>query len=156
MNRPVRRRRPRPRRARLRAPQGNLTGQKRLSSEIDIAAGYQLPQVQRSSTKGRSTARCYATTASAERVGGSCAPGPRLRKSVASINNSSWKRVLKNVGLPSIRVHDLKHTFWRRLRAAGMAPETRKVLLGHRNGDITTHYSSPELEELIGAASEGL
>jgi hypothetical protein len=27
------------------------------------------------------------------------------------------------------------------------------VLLGHRNGDITTHYSAPELEELIEAAN---
>jgi hypothetical protein len=27
--------------------------------------------------------------------------------------------------------------------------ETRKVLLGHKNGDITTHYSAAELRELI-------
>jgi hypothetical protein len=32
--------------------------------------------------------------------------------------------------------------------------ETRKVLLGHRNGDITTHYSAPELEELLEAANK--
>jgi 2C-methyl-D-erythritol 2,4-cyclodiphosphate synthase len=51
-------------------------------------------------------------------------------------------------------VHDLKHTFGRRLRAAGVPIETRKVLLGHRNGDITTHYSAPELEELIDAANK--
>jgi integrase len=69
-----------------------------------------------------------------------------------SINNSSWKRVRKAVGLPMVRVHDLKHTFGRRLRAAGVPVETRKVLLGHRNGDITTHYSAPELAELIEAA----
>jgi hypothetical protein len=31
--------------------------------------------------------------------------------------------------------------------------ETRKVLLGHRNGDITSHYSAPELEELLAAAN---
>ena len=49
-------------------------------------------------------------------------------------------------------VHDLKHTFGRRLRAAGVPEETRKVLLGHRNGDITTHYSAAELAELIEAA----
>ena len=41
--------------------------------------------------------------------------------------------------LSRVRVHDLKHTFGRRLRAAGVPVETRKVLLGHRNGDITTH-----------------
>lgn len=51
------------------------------------------------------------------------------------------------------RVHDLKHTFGRRLRAAGVPVETRKVLLGHRNGDITTHYSAPELEGLQDAAN---
>ena len=50
-------------------------------------------------------------------------------------------------------MHDLKHTFGRRLRAAGVPLEARKVLLVHRNGDITTHYSAPELEELIEAAN---
>ncbi len=48
---------------------------------------------------------------------------------------------------------DLKHTFRRRLRAAGVPVEMRKVLLGHRNGDITTHYSAPELEELLEATN---
>ena len=72
---------------------------------------------------------------------------------VKNINNSSWKRVRKAVGLSLVRVHDLKHTFGRRLRAAGVPFETRKVLLGHRNGDITTHYSAPELEELAEAAN---
>jgi integrase len=72
---------------------------------------------------------------------------------VRNINNSSWKRVRKEIGLPQVRVHDLKHTFGRRLRAAGVPLETRKVLLGHRNGDITTHYSAPELEELLEAAN---
>jgi integrase len=72
--------------------------------------------------------------------------------SVTSINNSAWKRARSEVKLP-VRVHDLKHTFGRRLRAAGVPLETRKILLGHRNGDITSHYSAPELEELIGAAN---
>jgi len=74
--------------------------------------------------------------------------------SVKSINNSSWKRIRSKVGLDKVRVHDLKHTFGRRLRAAGVPLETRKVLLGHRNGDITTHYSAPELSELILAANK--
>jgi hypothetical protein len=46
----------------------------------------------------------------------------------------------------------LRHTFGRRLRSAGIPLETRKALLGHANGDITTHYSATELEELIIAA----
>ena len=56
-------------------------------------------------------------------------------------------------GFANLRVHDLKHTFGRRLRAVGIPLETRKVLLGHRNGDITSHYSAPELEELLEAAN---
>jgi integrase len=71
---------------------------------------------------------------------------------VRSINNNGWKMVRRKLGLP-IRVHDLKHTFGRRPRAAGVPLETRKILLGHRNGDITTYYSAPELEELIEAAN---
>ena len=37
------------------------------------------------------------------------------------------------------------------IRGAGVALETRKSLLGHANGDITTHYSAAELDELIRA-----
>ena len=63
---------------------------------------------------------------------------------VTKMYNGAWKRV---------RIHDLKHTFGRRLRAGGVPLETRKVLLGHKSGDITTHYSGPELEELLEAAN---
>ena len=57
-------------------------------------------------------------------------------------------------GFAHVRVHDLKHTFGRRLRAAGVGEETRKVLLGHVNGDITTHYSAAELAELVNAVNK--
>jgi hypothetical protein len=33
----------------------------------------------------------------------------------------------------------------------GVPPETRKMLLGHKSGDITTHYSALEVDELIKA-----
>lgn len=56
-------------------------------------------------------------------------------------------------GLANVRVHDLKHTNGRRLRAVGVSLETRKVLLGHKNGDITSHYSAPEIAELLEAAN---
>ena len=35
--------------------------------------------------------------------------------------NSAWLRTRREVELPQVRVHDLKHTFGRRLRAAGVA-----------------------------------
>jgi len=49
-------------------------------------------------------------------------------------------------------VHDLKHTFGRRLRAVGVSFADRQDLLGHRSGRITTHYSAAELSNLIEAA----
>ena len=74
-------------------------------------------------------------------------------KPVKFMNNSAWQQARKAVGLAQVRVHDLKHTFGRRLRTAGVPLETRKVLLGHKSGDITTHYSAPELAELVEAAN---
>jgi len=66
--------------------------------------------------------------------------------------NSAWVRARTKAGLPQVRVHDLKHTLGRRLRAAGVSFEDRQDLLGHRSGRITTHYSAAELSRLIEAA----
>lgn len=52
-----------------------------------------------------------------------------------------------------MRVHDLKHTIGRRLRAAGVSFEDRLDLLGHKSGWIATHYSAAELHNLIAAAN---
>ena len=74
-------------------------------------------------------------------------------------NTSAWKRSWKKAGLPIETgilkgVHNLRHTFGRRLRGAGVALETRKALLGHAHGDITTHYSAAELQGLIAAVEK--
>ena len=55
----------------------------------------------------------------------------------------------KRAGLAHLRVHDLRHTFGHRLRAAGVSLEDRKALLGHTVGDITTHYSAPDISRLL-------
>lgn len=73
--------------------------------------------------------------------------------SIDRMNNSGWKAARVRAGLPQVRIHDLKHTFGRRLRAAGVNFEDRQDLLGHRSGRITTHYSSAELSNLIDAAN---
>ena len=57
-------------------------------------------------------------------------------------------------GVRKVRVHDLKHTFGRRLRAEGVSFEDRQDLLGHESGRITTHYSQAELTSLINAAEK--
>lgn len=75
-------------------------------------------------------------------------------KPVTAMNNTAWQAARTRAGLPQVRVHDLKHTFGRRLRAAGVSFEDRQDLLGHRSGRITTHYSAAELGNLIAAAEK--
>ncbi|MDC4236231.1 tyrosine-type recombinase/integrase [Pasteurella multocida] len=84
-------------------------------------------------------------------------------KPLTRMYNTAWKKartrastrfeketgVKANVGLMKIRVHDLKHTFGHRLRAAGVVEEDRKTLLGHKSRSITTHYSAPDVEKLV-------
>jgi len=74
-------------------------------------------------------------------------------KPLAKMLSSGWRSARKKAGL-NVRVHDLKHTFGRRLRAAGVSFEDRQDLLGHRSGRITTHYSSAELQNLYEAANK--
>jgi integrase len=91
----------------------------------------------------------------------------RQGKQLMSMNNNGWQRARKRAadayqekfdrpapdGFRRIRVHDLKHTFGRRLRAAGVGFETRQALLGHHNGSVTTHYSAAEMAELLEAVN---
>ncbi len=73
---------------------------------------------------------------------------------VNQMYGSAWRKARIRSGLPDVRVHDLKHTFGRRLRATGVSLEDRQDLLGHKSSRITTHYSAPELENLIAAANK--
>lgn len=83
------------------------------------------------------------------------------------MNDSAWKKARiraadawekkhnkkASEGFRSIRIHDLKHTFGRRLRAADIPLEDRQILLGHKNGSITSHYSATQLDKLIASAN---
>ena len=80
-------------------------------------------------------------------------------KPLYRLHNSGWKTAWRKAGLPVEKgvlrgVHNLRHTFGRRLRGAGVPLETRKLLLGHASGDITTHYSAAEISELIDAVEK--
>jgi integrase len=74
-------------------------------------------------------------------------------KPITHMSNNGWRTARKRVGL-TVRVHDLKHTFGRRLRAAGVLFEDRQDLLGHKSSKITTHYSAAELSNLWEAANK--
>lgn len=75
-------------------------------------------------------------------------------KPLTGMNITAWRSARKRANLVCVRVHDLKHTFGRRLRAAGISFEDRQDLLGHRSGRITTHYSSAELNNLHDATNK--
>ena len=57
-------------------------------------------------------------------------------------------------GFRGLRVHDMRHTFGRRLRAAGVSFEDRQDLLGHKSDRVTTHYSAAEIGNLVEAANQ--
>lgn len=73
-------------------------------------------------------------------------------KPISRMLNNGWRKARKLTKL-SVRVHDLKHTFGRRLRAAGVSFEDRQDLLGHKSSRITTHYSTAELLNLWEASN---
>ena len=56
-------------------------------------------------------------------------------------------------GPPLVRVHDLRHSFACRLRAAGVSAEDREVLLGHANHSMAGHYASADLGRLLEQAN---
>jgi len=71
--------------------------------------------------------------------------GNRLER----MNNRAWRKAREAANLVDVRVHDLRHTFGMRLRAAGVSLEDRQDLLGHHAGHITTQYSKVEITHLI-------
>lgn len=75
-------------------------------------------------------------------------------KPVPRMHNTAWKKARIRADLAHVRVHDLKHTYGRRLRAAGVSFEDRQDLLGHKSARITTHYSMAELANLISASNK--
>ncbi len=80
-------------------------------------------------------------------------------KPVDRMYNSAWKKAWLRAGLPVGKEvlsgpHNLRHTFARRLRLAGVPLETRKALMHHIDGDITVHYSPAEVGELIAAVEK--
>ena len=94
--------------------------------------------------------------------------GPAMRRPLSRMMSAAWKKARERAankweqatdqpspeGFRNVRVHDLKHTFGRRLRAAGVSFEDRQDLLGHKSSRITTHYSAAELASLIAAAEK--
>ncbi|OUR83254.1 hypothetical protein A9Q82_04175 [Cycloclasticus sp. 46_120_T64] len=75
-------------------------------------------------------------------------------KTFQRIMSTAWKTSRRKADLIQCRVHDLRHTFGRRLRSAGVSLEDREDLLGHKSNRITTHYSRAEINNLIDAVEK--
>lgn len=78
---------------------------------------------------------------------------PYRGKAVSTMNNTAWQRVRREEGLQGVRIHDLRHTFACRLRAAGVSVEDREVLLGHANHSMAGHCASADVGRLLKQAN---
>ncbi len=75
---------------------------------------------------------------------------------VERMNNTAWQRARREAKLPDVQVHDLRHTFATRLRAAGVSEEDRAALLGHATRTMPEHYASADVGRLVNLANRVL
>jgi integrase len=78
---------------------------------------------------------------------------PYQDKRVSTMNNTAWQRARSEVSLAGVRIHNLRHSFACRLRAAGVSAEDRRALLGHANHSMAGHYASADVGRLIKLAN---
>lgn len=67
--------------------------------------------------------------------------------------NGVWRKAWEAADLPSdplIRkgIHNLRHTYAHRLRAADVPVEDRDALMGHSRASLSQHYALPDIERL--------
>ncbi|MBI5920496.1 MAG: tyrosine-type recombinase/integrase [Betaproteobacteria bacterium] len=72
---------------------------------------------------------------------------------IETMHNSSWQRVRKEVGLPDVSPHSLRHTFATRLRLSGVSQEDRNALMGHGRSSMPEHYASADIGRMIKKAN---
>lgn len=73
---------------------------------------------------------------------------------IQTMNNTAWQRARKVAGLGDLHVHDLRHTFATRLRAAGVPEATISDLLWHQKRSMTGHYADATVAELLAAVEK--
>jgi integrase len=69
------------------------------------------------------------------------------------LNNTAWQAGRARAGLRHVRVHDLRHTFATRLRAAGVSDEDRATLMGHAGRGMPQHYAAADVVRMIQLAN---
>lgn len=81
---------------------------------------------------------------------------PYRGRTVNTMNNTAWQDARERARLTVVRVHDLRHTYGARLRAAGVSEEDRAALLGHAWRSMPDFYVSPDIGRLISLANRVL
>lgn len=71
---------------------------------------------------------------------------------IFQLNSRAWKAAVASLKM-KIRIHDLKHTFGSRLRAANVPFPAWQTLLGHKSNNMTLHYSQAQIKGLLEAAN---
>lgn len=79
-------------------------------------------------------------------------PSPKGGKLFSALT-TKWKESRKKIGI-DVRIHDLRHTFGSRLRAAGISQEDRIDLMGHLSKNITHFYSKAQIRNLINSVEK--
>lgn len=74
---------------------------------------------------------------------------PYRGRRIGTMNNNGWQQARREAGLRSVRVHDLRHAYACRLRAAGVSAEDRAALLGHATQSMVGHYASADVGRLL-------
>src|SRR6266852_1945267 len=74
---------------------------------------------------------------------------PYQGERVGTMNPTAWQRARSAVIVAGVRIHDLRHSFACRLRAAGVSAEDRQALLGHANHCMAGHYASADVGRLM-------
>lgn len=81
---------------------------------------------------------------------------PHRGRRIDTMNNTGWQSARRDEKLQAVRVHDLRHTFACRLRAAGVSAEDRSALLGHAPHNMSGHYASADVGRLLDLANRVL
>ena len=72
---------------------------------------------------------------------------------IETLNNTAWQTARSAIGMPRLRVHDLRHAFGQRLRDAGVTEEDRALLLGHAMQGMPQHYATATVARPVEAAN---
>ena len=70
---------------------------------------------------------------------------------IETMNNTAWQRTRRQIGIPDLHIHDLRHTVGMRLREAEVREETIADILWHVRPGMTAHYSVAQVTELVEA-----